>query len=133
MFMSGETTGTASSAKPEKTVRLPCVLGVGLTAATLLSDGLTGHRVGEGDVAVEVRVAIVALRLAPALDADRDAEIAAGQREQVGLGELEVGQRRASSCDRRCSSNLIASIAAWDEGVQSPIAGVALQPPLNGL
>ena len=72
----------------------PRVLGVGLTAATLLRLVSPVTASMKVIVAVEVGVAIVPLRLAPPLDAERDTDIAAGQIEQIGVRHLEVGERQ---------------------------------------
>ena len=56
-----------------------------------------GHGIGEGDRAVDARVAVVVERLAPPLDAGGDAEVAAGKREQIVAADLGVGQRKAGA------------------------------------
>ena len=58
---------------------------------------IAGHAVGEGDRAVEARVAIVVESLAAELDARRDADIAARQGEEVVAAKLEVCQRQAGA------------------------------------
>ncbi|KAK0360042.1 hypothetical protein LTR94_028881, partial [Friedmanniomyces endolithicus] len=59
------------------------------------------HAVGEGDRAVDARVAVIQLRFAAHLRAERDAQIAARQRQQVRARRLQIGQRQRRLAEAR--------------------------------
>ena len=131
-FISGDTSGTAASAKPEKTVRRPRVLGPGLTAATLLR--LVSPVTASVKVIVPLRLGSRSSRWVSRRPSIPTAMPTSppGSANRLALESLKSA-RASVVRDCRLSSNTIESIAACDDGVQSLIDGVALQPPLNGL